>query len=248
MFLLCAVVLAFPNHSYGARGGHCYDPASLLFLEVAAKVDGYPDYASFCHDLEQADKGRRYRELAGLDQAIPRQDSFSNFRKRVGHAVVDQTIAIMVQLFIEFGLIKGEIVSTDGQLEPTHSRFKGCAYACQGCQGFPIDEACRQDLAQQLQSGGLRHRMSFQDHPRLIGPIQRGSQQWQQLYAMRSASERTNSYDQEVMAKGSAVKMRGLAAFSFAGSIRTLGQLLRRACNFVLDATYTLGRLHPLRT
>ena len=29
--------------SYGARGGTCYDPASLLFLEVAAKVDGYPD-------------------------------------------------------------------------------------------------------------------------------------------------------------------------------------------------------------
>ena len=50
-----------------------------------------------------------------------------------------------------------------------------------------------------------------------------------------------------LIAKGSAVKMQGLAAFRFAGSIRTLGQLLRRACNFVLDATYTLGRLHPLR-
>jgi hypothetical protein len=34
--------------AYGTRGGCCYDPASLLFLEVAAKVDGYPDYASFC--------------------------------------------------------------------------------------------------------------------------------------------------------------------------------------------------------
>jgi hypothetical protein len=418
---------------------------------------------------------------------------------------VEQTTAIMVQLFIDFGLIKGDIVSTDGQLEPTHSRFKGCAYACEGCKGFPIDEAQRRDFAQQLQSGSLRlemtcplpevvdkvrkatsktgapqdpkvallevealppdqalakshsklatlldvpkdqvppvrlkwchlslspsgelrascpkvpsdleagvgyhvdnhnpghkervfgylhlkttdlhpdfalelplgnstyvagadegsefighrsalampvlpgqiqlgdaandqidnyhwvhdqggialfaynlrnehldpesllqrgynehgapyapcgrlcrsngydyqaqsrqyvcglqcppeeqqhcphrhgvlgycHRMSFRDHPRLIGPIERGSQQWRQLYAKRSASERTNSYDQEVIAKGSAVKMRGLAAFSFAGAIRTLGQLLRRACNFVLDATYTLGRLHPLRT
>jgi hypothetical protein len=77
-----------------------------LFLEVAVKVDGYPDYASFCHDLEQADKGRRYRDLAGLDAAIPGQDSFSNFRKRVGHSVVDQTMTVMVQLFIEFGLIK----------------------------------------------------------------------------------------------------------------------------------------------
>jgi hypothetical protein len=42
-----------------------------LFLEVAAKVDGYPDYASFCDDLEQPDKGRCYRDLAGLDEAIP---------------------------------------------------------------------------------------------------------------------------------------------------------------------------------
>ncbi len=491
--------------AYGTRGGHCYDPASLLFLEMAAKVDRYPDYASFCEDLEQADKGRCYRDLAGLDEAIPGQDSFSNFRKRVGYSVVEQTTAVMVQLFIDFGLIKGEIVSTDGQLEPTHSRFKGCAYACQDCQGLPIDEASRQDLTQQLQSGSMRlemmcpfpevvdkvrkataktgtpkdpkvallevealppeqasskshpklaellgvlqdqlppvrlkwthlslsptgelrascpkvpsdleagvgyhvdnknpgqkervfgylhlkttdlhpdftlelplgnstyaagtdegtefighrgalampvlpgqvqladsaddrianyhwvrerggiavfdynrrnehldpesllnrgydqhgtpyapcgrlchsngydyqaqsrqyvcglpcppeeqqhcphrygvlgycHRMTFRDHPRLIGPIQRGSQRWHNLYAMRSASERTNSYDQEVVAKGSAVKMRGLAALSFAGAIRTLGQLLRRACNFVLDATYTLGRLHPLRT
>jgi hypothetical protein len=65
---------------------------------------------------------------------------------------------------------------------------------------------------------------------------------------MRSASERTNSDDQEVIAKGSAVTMRGRAALSFAGAMRTLGQLRRRACNFVLDATYTLGRLQPLRT
>jgi hypothetical protein len=491
--------------AYGTRGGPCYDPASLLFLEVAAKVDGYPDYASFCRDLEQAEKGRCYRDLAGLNKAIPGQDSFSNFRKRVGHAVVNQTTDLMVQLFIDFGLIQGEIVSTDGQLEPTHSRFRGCAYACEGCKEFPIDEAQRHDLAQQLQNGSLRleiicpfpemvdkvrqataktgtpkdpkvallevealpperpsskshqrlakllglpkeelppvrlkwchlslsptgalhascpkvpsdleagvgyhidtknpgqkervfgylhlkttdlhpdfalelplgnstyaagtdegtefighrstlampvlpgqiqlgdsandqidnyhwvhdqggialfaynrrnehlddesllkrgydqhgtpyapcgrlcrsngydyqaqsrqyvcglqcppqeqqhcphrhgvlgycHRMSFRDHPRLIGPSERGSQQWRHLYGMRSASERTNGYDQEVIAKGSAVKMRGLLAFSFAGAIRTLGQLLRRACNFVLDATYTLGRLHPLRT
>jgi hypothetical protein len=130
-----------------------------LFLEVAANVDGYPDYASFCRDLEQADKGRCYRDLAGLNEARPGQDSFSNFRKRVGHAVVNQTTDVMVHLFIDFGLIKGEIVSTDGQLEPTHARFKGCAYACEGCKGFPIGEAQRRDLVQQLQSGSMRLEM-----------------------------------------------------------------------------------------
>ena len=44
---------------YGARGNCCYDPASLVVLEVAAKVDQYVDYAHFCGDLHQADKGRR---------------------------------------------------------------------------------------------------------------------------------------------------------------------------------------------
>ena len=35
---------------YGARGGSCYDPASLVFLEVAAKVD---QYTSCSRGLEQ---------------------------------------------------------------------------------------------------------------------------------------------------------------------------------------------------
>jgi hypothetical protein len=36
---------------YGARGGACYDPASLVLLEVVAHVDQYVDYAHFCRDL-----------------------------------------------------------------------------------------------------------------------------------------------------------------------------------------------------
>jgi hypothetical protein len=89
---------------------------------------------------------------------------------------------------------------------------------------------------------GYSHRMSFKDHPRLIGPIQRGSKAWQGLYKTRSSSERTNSYDQEVVGKGHPLRMRGLKAFRFAGAIRVLAQLLRRALNFVLDVTYTQGK------
>jgi hypothetical protein len=36
--------------------------------------------------------------------------------------------------------------------------------------------------------------------------------------------------------------MQGLKAFRFAGASRTLTPLLRRALNFVLDLTYTLGK------
>ena len=72
--------------------------------------------------------------------------------------------------------------------------------------------------------------------------MQHGTPAGQRLDAARSASERTNSYNQEGIAKTHPLRMRGLKAFRFAGAIRTLAQLLRRALNFVLDATYTLSQ------
>jgi hypothetical protein len=490
---------------YGTRGGSCYDPASLVVLEVAAKMDQYVDYAQFCGDLHQSDKGRRYRQLAGLHDPVPGQDDLCNFRYRIGDAVIEQIMAVAVDFLYHFGLIKGDLLSTDGQLEPSYSRYKGCPYACKDCQAFTLTQADRQALGEQLQSGAKRleltcpfpevvekvreatakkgapkdpkvalleietvpedkastpqrqhvarwlglsqeegpplhikwchlsqgpsgelvgscpkmpsdleakigvhvdtknpakkeevfgyvhlkttdlnpelalelpvanstnpantkkgnefiahraklavpvrpgqiqlgdsanditanyewlhergaiavfdynrrnehvdetsllhrgydlygtpyapcgrlchsngydyqaqsrqyvcglpcpsqerqhcphrygvmgycHRMSFKDHPRLIGPIQRGSKAWHHLYGARSSSERTNSYDQEVVGKAHPVRMRGLKAFRFAGAIRTLAQLLRRALNFVLDVTYTLGKVPLART
>jgi len=488
--------------SYSKEGGHCYDPASSFFLEVASRVDGYPDYACFCADLRQQEKGRRYREIAGLHEAIPGEDDLSHFRHRVGAEAIEAALAVFVGLFREFGLIRGELLSTDGQLEPSYSRFKGCAYACQACRQLPLDEASRDELGRQLQAGakrleircpfpevvqkvlhattkqgqprepkvalleieyepadsatiagpqqvaellslptdqlpplrikwshltqgpqgelwgscpkvpsdleakvgyhidnknphtqerifgylhqkttnihielglelpvgtstypanvyegshfqahrakvaipfrdqqveltdagydvvenyqsirgrggipiiaynprredlspeallargydttgtpyapcgrlcrsngydyqsdsrqyvcglqcplperercphgqkvrGYTHRMSFTAYPRLIGPIQRGTAAWKILYAARTASERTNSYDQEVIDNGRPPKLRGLQAFRFAGAIRAVAHLLRRALTFILDVTYTLGKLQP---
>ena len=90
--------------------------------------------------------------------------------------------------------------------------------------------------------------MTFKDHPRLIGPIQRGTPAWQRLSAARRASERTNSYDQEVIANAHPLRMRGLKAFRCAGALGTLAQLLRRALHFVLDVTSTLGKTFVART
>ncbi len=81
---------------------------------------------------------------------------------------------------------------------------------------------------------------------KLVGPVRRGSGTWQNLYNKRTSAERTNSYDQEVIAKGRKQRFRGLKAFSFSGSVRTLAQLLRRTVSFVLNVTYTLGGLAPL--
>jgi hypothetical protein len=86
---------------------------------VAAQVDQYVDYAHCCGDLHQADNGHRSRELAGLHDHIPGADDLGHFRSRVGDDVIHQTLAVVVELLHTFGLLKGELVSTDGQLEPS---------------------------------------------------------------------------------------------------------------------------------
>ena len=116
--------------SYGTRGGSCYDPASLIVLEVVAKVDQYIDDAQFCRDLHQSDKGRRYRQLAGLHDPVPGEDDLCHFRYRVGEEIIHQIMAGAVDFLYHFGLIKGELLSPDGQLEASYSRYKGCTFAC----------------------------------------------------------------------------------------------------------------------
>ena len=125
-------------------------------------------------------------------------------------------------------------------------RANGYDYQAQSRQdvcGLPCPAEERQHCPHRLGVRGSCHRMRFTDHPRLIGPMQRGSQAWPHLYGARSASERPNSYDQEVIGEAHPLRMRGLKAFRFAGALRTLAQLLRRALNFVLDVTSTLGTL-----
>jgi hypothetical protein len=141
---------------YGARGGSCYDPASLIVLEMATKVDQYVDDAQCCRDLHDSHKGRRYRHLAGLHDAIPGADDLCHFRYRIGDAVIDQIMAVAVDFLSHFGLIKGDLLSTDGQLEPAYSRYKGGPYACQDCQAFKLSEADRQALGEQLSRGAKR--------------------------------------------------------------------------------------------
>jgi hypothetical protein len=105
-------------------------------LEVAAKVDQYVDYAQFCCDLHDRDKGRRYRQLAGLYDSVPGENDLCNLRYRIGDAVIDQITAVAVDFLYHFDFIQGELLSTDGQLEPSYSRYKGRTYACKDCQAF----------------------------------------------------------------------------------------------------------------
>jgi hypothetical protein len=94
---------------------------------------------------------------------------------------------------------------------------------------------------------GSSHRMTLREHPRRIGPVQRGTSARHHLWAARPASERATSSDQEVITHGRPPQLRGLRAFRFAGAIRTLAQLLRRALHVVREVTSTLGRRLPVQ-
>jgi hypothetical protein len=128
----------------------------------------------------------------------------------------------------------GRLGHSNGYDYQANSRQYVCGLPC------PAEEQQRCPHAYGVR--GYSHRMAFRDHPRLIGPIQRGTPAWHHLYAARTARERTNSYDQEVIANGRLPRLRGLKAFRFAGAIRTLAQLLRRALHCVLAVTSALGK------
>ncbi len=145
---------------YSKEGGHCYDPAGLFFLTLAAHMDGYSDYAAFCRDLRQEEKGRSYREMAGIGRSVPGEDDLCNFRRRVGSEPTDAAINIFVSFLREFGLVGEYLLSTDGQLEPSCSRFRGCAHFCEGCGEIPLTEEHREELARQLQAGEKQLRVT----------------------------------------------------------------------------------------
>jgi len=94
---------------YGARGGRCDDPVSLIILEGATKVEQYDDDAQWCRDLHDSDTGRRSRPRAGLYDHVPGEDDLCHFRYRIGDAVIDQITAVAVDFLYHFGLIKGEL-------------------------------------------------------------------------------------------------------------------------------------------
>jgi hypothetical protein len=63
-------------------------------------------------------------------------------------------------------------------------RSNGYDYQAQSRQyvcGLPCPAEERQHCPHRHGVLGSCHRMAFRDHPRLIGPIRRGSQQWQAL-------------------------------------------------------------------
>jgi hypothetical protein len=64
-----------------------------------------------------------------------------------------------------------------------------------GC-GLPCPWPARERCPHGQKVRGYTPRMSCAESPRLLGPMQRGTAAWPILSAARTASERTNRYDQ----------------------------------------------------
>jgi hypothetical protein len=134
----------------------------------------------------------------------------------------------------------GRLCRSHGYDDHSDSRHSVCGLPC------PVLERERWPHGHQVR--GDTPKMSFHDSPRWMGPLQRGTEPWKILSAARTASERTNSADQEGIDNGRPPKLRGLKACRFAGARRTLAHVRRRALTCILDVTYTLGRLRPATT
>jgi hypothetical protein len=113
---------------YSARGGLCYDPASLFVLLVFAFVAGYEYLSYFVADLHDPYRGHQYRTFAGIDDAhVPQEADFTNFFQRCG-PLFDLVFHTVVEIVRQAGFISGRALTTDGTLVPTWSRYRGCNY------------------------------------------------------------------------------------------------------------------------
>ena len=125
---------------YSLYGPPCYDPPSLFLLDLFRYIDGYPNMSRFCQVLRDQDRGRSYRQLAGIStDNIPCEATFSNFRLRLGQSRFNEIFHTLVDIFHQLEMITFNILAHDGTLYPTWARYKGCTYFCDQCSHIKVD-------------------------------------------------------------------------------------------------------------
>jgi len=150
---------------YSKEGGDCYDPVSLLLLEVIKVWEKkYVYYPDFVDDLKDKEKGAQYRYYTGVDfENVPTEATFHNFRDRIGEKKLREVIHFLVQIFNIVGIISGKILCTDGTLIKAFARYRGCTYAeeCCTCLACPasvvndINSAIENTVKQMEEKGKL---------------------------------------------------------------------------------------------
>jgi hypothetical protein len=125
---------------YSNKGPPCYDPPSLFLLDLFRYIDGYKDMSRFCEILRDENRGRSYRQLAGLGASIPCEATFSNFRDRLGASRYNEIFHVLVDMFRQLEMITFKILAHDGTLYPTWARYKGCTYFCNQCSCITVKD------------------------------------------------------------------------------------------------------------
>jgi hypothetical protein len=126
---------------YSPYGPPCYDPPSLFLLDLFRYIDAHQDMKHFLDVLRDKDRGRAYRQYAGLYMGqIPSKGTFSNFRSRLGEHLYNEIFHVMVSVFHQLEMITFKVLAHDGTLYPTWARYKGCTYFCDQCHAITVPD------------------------------------------------------------------------------------------------------------
>jgi hypothetical protein len=133
-------VRAILAEAYSIKGGHAYDPVSLFLLELFCYLEKFPDMKNFLSVVRDWERGRHYRIYAGISYShIPCEADFTHFKDRIGKGLYNKIFQVLVEITKLLGLITFKILSTDGTLFHSYSRYKGCTYFCEQCHSIKIE-------------------------------------------------------------------------------------------------------------
>jgi len=126
---------------YSPHGPPCYDPPSLLLLDLFRYIDGHQNMKKFLEIVRDKDRGRAYRTYAGIhEDHIPCEGTFSIFRERLSETLYNEIFHVLVDIFHQLEMITFNILAHDGTLYPTWARYKGCTYFCDQCNCITVED------------------------------------------------------------------------------------------------------------
>jgi hypothetical protein len=126
---------------YSKMGPPCYDPVSLVLLDLFRHLDNYQYMSKFLEDLHDEDRGRAYRNFAGIfPDRIPCAATFSHFRIRLGDDLYNKIFHVLVDIFEKLEIISFNIITHDGTLYPTWACYKGCTHFSDQCSCIKVTD------------------------------------------------------------------------------------------------------------